>query len=63
MEKEQDHANILEKAGSHPSDAKVINVVSGGSDIFGTSYSVAKGHTKVSKMEKEERPQKNIDKI
>lgn len=60
MEKEQDPTNILEKPGSPPSDAKVINVISRGADICGTSYSLDKRHVKVSKIEREEGPQKNI---
>lgn len=36
-EKEQDPTKILEKPRFLPSDFKVINVISGGSDIFGTS--------------------------
>ena len=51
--------NILEKPGSTPADAKVINVVFGGSDNYGTLYFAAKRHAKLSKTEKEERPQKN----
>ena len=58
-EKEQDPMKILEKPGSPLSKAKVVNVISGGSDICGTSYSAAKRDTKVSKAEKDERPRKN----
>lgn len=52
------HHKTLEKPGSPPADAKVINVISGGSDICGPSYSAAKRHAKVLKSEKEERQQK-----
>lgn len=58
-EKEQDHTKILEKPGSPTSNPKVINVISEGYDICGTSYLVAKRHAKVSKKERGERPQKN----
>lgn len=37
----------LEKPGSPPLDAKVINITSKGSDIYGPSYSVVKTHAKV----------------
>ena len=49
----------MKKPGSPPSDAKLINVIPEGPDIYGTSYSTAKRHAKVSKTEKEERPKKN----
>ncbi|XP_052622274.1 uncharacterized protein LOC128127657 [Lactuca sativa] len=58
-EKDQDAHKILKKPGYSPADTKVINVIYGGSEIFGTSYSTTKRHAKVSKTEKEERPQKN----
>ncbi|KAL7600002.1 uncharacterized protein LOC111909241 [Lactuca sativa] len=54
----QDGHRILEKPGSPPADAKIINVISGGSNIRGTSYSQAKRHMKVSKK-KEYIPQRN----
>ena len=43
-----------------PLDAKVINVIFGGSDICGTSYSADKRHAEVSKTEREERTQKSM---
>lgn len=58
-EKDQDPSKILEKPRTHPYDAKVINVINGGSKICGTSYSIAKTHAKISKVEKEERTEKN----
>lgn len=58
-EKDQDPQNILDKLGSPPVDANVINVISGGSDICRTSYFVAKKHVSVSKTEKEEKSRKN----
>ncbi|XP_023763507.1 uncharacterized protein LOC111911971 [Lactuca sativa] len=58
-ENNQDDHRILEKLGSPPSNAKIISVISGGSNICGTSYSQAKRHARVSKIEKEDRPRKN----
>ncbi|XP_023757545.1 uncharacterized protein LOC111906037 [Lactuca sativa] len=58
-EKDRDPHKILEKPGCPLAEAKVINVIFGGSDICSTSYSAAKRHTKVSKTKKEKGPQKN----
>ncbi|XP_023763617.1 uncharacterized protein LOC111912109 [Lactuca sativa] len=54
-EKDQDPKMILERPGSPhpPTEAKVINVISRGSNIYGTSYSAAKRHAMVSKTQKE----------
>ncbi|KAL4591274.1 hypothetical protein LXL04_004232 [Taraxacum kok-saghyz] len=38
MEREQDPSKILQKSKPPPSSAHVINMISGGSDICGTSY-------------------------
>ena len=57
----KDHReDIPERAASPPPDAKVINFIFGGSNIFGTSYSAAKRHAKNSKMEKEEKQRINV---
>ncbi|XP_076888413.1 uncharacterized protein LOC143538838 [Bidens hawaiensis] len=37
-----------------------MNVISGGSDICGTSYSESKGNAKATKVEKPERPKKTM---
>ena len=58
-ENNQDDHKIPEKSGSPPFDAKIIDDISGGSKICGASYSQAKRHAKVSKIEKKDRPQKN----
>ncbi|XP_076890307.1 uncharacterized protein LOC143541352 [Bidens hawaiensis] len=52
----QDPEPVPEKAAPPPPDAQVINVIFGGSDICGTSYSAAKKHAKESKLENGERP-------
>nr|XP_043615750.1 uncharacterized protein LOC122587644 [Erigeron canadensis] len=48
-----------QKADSPPANAKVINTISGGSEVCGTSYSAAKGFAKQNKAEKRE---KNVKK-
>ncbi|KAL7586986.1 hypothetical protein Lser_V15G37217 [Lactuca serriola] len=58
-ENSQDDHRIRKKPGSPPSDARIINVILGRSNICGPSYFQAKRHTKVSKTKKEDRPQKN----
>ncbi|XP_023767595.3 uncharacterized protein LOC111916202 [Lactuca sativa] len=55
----QDDHRIPEKPGSPTYDAKIIIVISGGSNIFVTSYSQGKRHAKVFKTEKENTPRKN----
>ena len=55
-ENNQDDDRIPEKPGSPPSDAKIINIISGGSNIYGTTYYLDKRHANVSKIEKEDRP-------
>ncbi|KAI3824953.1 hypothetical protein L1987_06426 [Smallanthus sonchifolius] len=57
-EKAQDHVRIQKRATSPLPDAKVINFISGGSDICGTSYSAAKRNAKEAKTEKGDRPTK-----
>ncbi|KAJ0734063.1 putative retrotransposon gag domain, aspartic peptidase domain superfamily [Helianthus annuus] len=52
----QDPERIPEKAPAPPADAQVINFISGGSDICGTSFSAAKRHAKEAKMDNGERP-------
>ncbi|KAK1431738.1 hypothetical protein QVD17_08334 [Tagetes erecta] len=42
----QDPEKVPEKAAQPPPDARVINFISGGSDICGTSYSTAKRNAK-----------------
>jgi len=42
----QDGTNIPERAASPPKDAGIINFISRGSDICGTSYSAAKRHAR-----------------
>ena len=54
----QDGSNIPERAASPPKDAGIINFISGGSDICGTSYSAAKRHARETKSDKGERPMK-----
>ncbi|XP_076884676.1 uncharacterized protein LOC143533941 [Bidens hawaiensis] len=51
----QDPEPVPEKAAPPPPDAQVINVIFGGSDICGTSYSATKKHAKESKLENDER--------
>ncbi|XP_023749791.1 uncharacterized protein LOC111898097 [Lactuca sativa] len=58
-ENNQDGHKIPKKQGSPPPNAKIINVISGGSNICGTSYFQAKRQNKVSKTEKENRSRKN----
>ncbi|MFS7922007.1 putative retrotransposon gag domain-containing protein [Helianthus anomalus] len=52
----QDPERIPDKAPAPPANAQVINFISGGSDICGTSFSAAKRHAKESKMDNGERP-------
>ncbi|KAF5773503.1 putative retrotransposon gag domain, aspartic peptidase domain superfamily [Helianthus annuus] len=52
----QDPERIPEKAPAPPVNAQVINFISGGSDICGTSFSAAKKHAKEAKMDNGERP-------
>ncbi|KAM0025726.1 putative retrotransposon gag domain, aspartic peptidase domain superfamily [Helianthus debilis subsp. tardiflorus] len=52
----QDPERIPEKAPAPPANAQVINFISGGSDICGTSVSAAKRHAKEAKMDNGERP-------
>ncbi|XP_023743493.1 uncharacterized protein LOC111891666 [Lactuca sativa] len=58
-ENNQDDHKIPKKPGSPPPNAEIININPGGSNICGTSYSQAKRHAKVYKIEKEDRPRKN----
>ena len=48
----QDPSKISEIANPPPPNAQVINMISGGSDICGTSYSAAKRQARASKSEK-----------
>ncbi|KAK1421700.1 hypothetical protein QVD17_24249 [Tagetes erecta] len=52
----QDPKKVPEKATQPPPDAGVINFISRGSDIYGTSYSAAKMNAKEWKLECGERP-------
>ncbi|XP_076885252.1 uncharacterized protein LOC143534705 [Bidens hawaiensis] len=52
----QDPEPVPEKAAPPPPDSQVINMISGGSDICGTSYSAAKKYAKECKLESGERP-------
>ncbi|KAM0050395.1 putative aspartic peptidase domain superfamily [Helianthus debilis subsp. tardiflorus] len=52
----QDPERIPEKAPAPPADAQVINFISGGSNICGTSFSAAKRHAKEAKLDNGERP-------
>ncbi|XP_076903326.1 uncharacterized protein LOC143558367 [Bidens hawaiensis] len=52
----QDPELILEKVAPPLPDAQVINMIFGGSDICGTSYSAAKKYAKECKLENGERP-------
>jgi hypothetical protein len=54
--KTQDAERAPERAPSPPPNAKVINFISGGSDICGTSYSAAKKRARECKLENGERP-------
>ncbi|XP_021990920.1 uncharacterized protein LOC110887651 [Helianthus annuus] len=54
--KTQDTDKNPERAASPPPDAKIINFISGGSDICGTSYSTAKRHAKEAKAERGDKP-------
>lgn len=58
-DKDQDSTKIMERATSHPRDAKVINFISRGSNIYRTTYFVTKRHAKVLKMENDEGPRNN----
>ncbi|KAK9075696.1 hypothetical protein SSX86_004025 [Deinandra increscens subsp. villosa] len=49
--KTQEADKVPQRAASPPQDAQIINFISGGSDICGTSYSSAKKHDKESKSE------------
>ncbi|KAJ0942255.1 putative retrotransposon gag domain-containing protein [Helianthus annuus] len=51
----QDPERIPERAPAPLADAQVINFISGGSDIRGTSFSAAKRHAKEAKMDNGER--------
>ncbi|XP_076945345.1 uncharacterized protein LOC143616391 [Bidens hawaiensis] len=53
--KSQDPAKIPEKAPSPPPGTMVVAFISGGSDIYGTSYSAAKKRSKETKMDNVER--------
>jgi hypothetical protein len=44
---------------SPPKNARVINYISGGSEVCGTSYSSAKRHAKESKLERGDKPYKS----
>ena len=52
----KDTSEVPERAPSPPHNAKVVNFISGGSDICGTSYSAAKRNAKEAKLENGERP-------
>jgi hypothetical protein len=54
--KTQDAERVPERAPSPPPNAKVINFISGGSDICGTSYSAAKKRAKENKLDNGEKP-------
>ena len=54
--KAQDTDQDPERAASPPPDAKIINFISGGSDICGTSYSTAKRHARKAKEEIGDKP-------
>ena len=51
----QDSEKLPERAPL-PADAQIINFISGGSDICGTSFLAAKRHAKETKMENREIP-------
>lgn len=48
----EDPKKVPKWAESPPLDAKIVNLISGGSDICGTSYSVARRNAKVAKAER-----------
>ncbi|XP_035830820.1 uncharacterized protein LOC118480204 [Helianthus annuus] len=52
----QDPEKVPERAPAPPADAQIINFISGGSDICGTSFSLAKRHAKETKMDNGDRP-------
>ncbi|XP_021996613.1 uncharacterized protein LOC110893788 [Helianthus annuus] len=52
----QDPEKIPERAPAPPADTQIINFISGGSDICGTSFSAAKKHAKETTMENGDRP-------
>ncbi|XP_076912989.1 uncharacterized protein LOC143571455 [Bidens hawaiensis] len=52
----QDSKEIPQKAAPPPPDAHIINFISGGSEICGTSFSSAKRYAKETKLENGERP-------
>ncbi|KAK9073783.1 hypothetical protein SSX86_006377 [Deinandra increscens subsp. villosa] len=54
--KTQETDKVPQRAASPPQDAQIINFISGGSDICGTSYSSAKKHAKESKSEQGDKP-------
>lgn len=59
-QKPQDPKNLPQIISSPHSDAKVIDFISGGSEIYWTSYSTTKRNEKNSKMEKEESTRTNV---
>ncbi|XP_076949750.1 uncharacterized protein LOC143622513 [Bidens hawaiensis] len=48
------------RAESPPAGTRIVNVISGGSDICGTSYSAAKRNAKIYKVKKPEGPMKTL---
>ncbi|XP_076943051.1 uncharacterized protein LOC143613149 [Bidens hawaiensis] len=52
----QDPEEIPQKVAPRPPDAQIINFITGGSYIYGTSFSSAKRHVKETKLENGERP-------
>ncbi|XP_022023597.1 uncharacterized protein LOC110923848 [Helianthus annuus] len=52
----QDPEKVPERAPAPLADAQIINFISGGSDISGTSFSAAKRHAKETKMDNGDRP-------
>ncbi|XP_022041899.1 uncharacterized protein LOC110944546 [Helianthus annuus] len=54
--KGQDTKKDHERAASPPPDAKIINFISRGSNICGTSYSASKRHAKEAKAERGDEP-------
>ncbi|XP_076930233.1 uncharacterized protein LOC143594940 [Bidens hawaiensis] len=52
----QDPEEIPQKEAPPPPDAQIINFISGGSDIYETSFSSAKRHAKETKLDNVERP-------
>ncbi|KAK9050700.1 hypothetical protein SSX86_030330 [Deinandra increscens subsp. villosa] len=61
--KTQEADKVPQRAASPPQDAQIINFISGGSDICGTSYSSAKKHAKESKSEQGDRPDPHHDSL